>query len=119
MYDYYAILFGYLLLETCFLFHFQHSLVLQKIQALPLLEDEIEGIYTDGEDKDGPRCIAARYLLNSARFEWLTKNVDTLLPELEPDEVLKFTKTVVRQCLQDSIIRESENMILPLACDDK
>ncbi|XP_072157080.1 uncharacterized protein [Bemisia tabaci] len=95
-----------------------HSLVLQKIQALPLLEDEIEGIYTDGEDKDGPRCIAARYLLNSARFEWLTKNVDTLLPELEPDEVLKFTKTVVRQCLQDSIIRESENMILPLACDD-
>lgn len=66
-------------------------MILQKINALPYLEDEIEGPYID----EGPATICANYLKDNADSKWLTRHSGEFAHLLRPIDVFKMAKSLV------------------------
>lgn len=65
--------------------------MLQKINALPNLEDEINGPFND----EGPAAVCASYLINQADEKWLFRNIAEFVHLLKPYDVFTVSKSLV------------------------
>ena len=73
-------------------------LVLQKIHALPYLEDEIEGPYLENIHGDDPAVICAQYLADQTDHKWVFHHVAEFVHLLKPVNILKLSKVLVKYC---------------------
>lgn len=72
--------------------------MLQKIHALPYLEDEIQGPYEENVDGDGPATVCAHYLSNQSNVRWIFHHVPEFAHLLKPVDVLKLAKALMSYC---------------------
>ncbi len=81
-----------------FLFLVQNDLVLQKIHALPYLEDEYYGPYAENVYEDGPAVGCASYLATMSHPKWLFRHVSDFVHLLKPGDVLNLAKLLINYC---------------------
>lgn len=73
-------------------------MVLQKIHALPYLEDEIQGPYEENVNGDGPAIECANYLSSQVNIMWIFRHVPDFVHLLKPVDVLKLAKSLMSYC---------------------
>lgn len=72
--------------------------MLQKIHALPYLEDEIEGPYLENIHSDGPAVTSAQYLADQTDYKWVFHHVSEFVHLLKPLNILKLSKVLIKYC---------------------
>ena len=86
--------------RTAQMFFFQNDLVLQKINAIPYLEDELQGPYVENVYDDGPSVVCAQYLINHANPKWLFSHISEFVHLLKPADIFKLSKMLMNHCQQ-------------------